>query len=286
MNRKLHAVRVGARRGWTETLLSIKSTQDQGFYIFMAVLTLAYMFWNRNSDLSELGVDVSFPQYALPSLLAGLVVFGLVIGPAYSLAMEREDGTLLRAKATPHGLLGYTVGQIVYHSLSLAPMLLVILLPSIIFFDGVMPSDAGGALRIVGFIILGLLATLPIGLIIGALVPNTQKVGSWGMMPIIAMAIISGVFFPIQALWGWIQAIGQVFPMYWIGIGLRSGFLPDDFAAAEIGGTWRTWEAVGVLSAWAIVGLIVAPRVFAVMSRRQSGSAVQEAKDGAIQYIK
>ena len=47
----------------------------------------------------------------MPSILGGLVTFGVVIGPAYALAMEREDGTLLRSKAVPNGLLGYVTGQ-------------------------------------------------------------------------------------------------------------------------------------------------------------------------------
>ena len=33
-----------------------------------------------------------------------------VTGPAYQLAMEREDGTLLRHKALPHGMQGYVTG--------------------------------------------------------------------------------------------------------------------------------------------------------------------------------
>ena len=48
----------------------------------------------------------------MPSILGWLIAFGVVIGPAYALAMEREDGTLLRAKAVPDGLVGYVIGQL------------------------------------------------------------------------------------------------------------------------------------------------------------------------------
>jgi ABC-2 type transport system permease protein len=37
----------------------------------------------------------------------------------------------------------------------------------------------------------------------------------------------------------WVKAIAQVFPMYWLGLGMRSALLPDAFASIEIGGTWR-----------------------------------------------
>ena len=77
-------------------------------------------------------------------------------------------------------------------------------------------------------------------MIIGALVPSVQKVGTWGMLPVLVLAGISGIFFPMQELWGWVQVIAQIFPMYWLGLGMRSAFLPDSAAAMEIAGSWRT----------------------------------------------
>ncbi len=104
-------------------------------------------------------------------------------------------------------------------------------------------------------------------MIIGALVPGVQKVGMWGMLPIMVLAGISGIFYPMQQLWGWVQVIAQVFPMYWMGLGMRSAFLPDAAAAAEIGGSWRTLETVLVLGTWAVVGAVVTPIVLRRMSR-------------------
>ena len=40
-----------------------------------------------------------------------------------------------------------------------------------------------------------------------------------------------------------------------------------------------------VLGAWAVVGLLVTPRVLRRMARRQSGSQVQEARDAALQWV-
>ena len=41
------------------------------------------------------------------------------IGADDALAMEREDGTLLRAKAIPNGMLGYLIGKLVLHRLGM-----------------------------------------------------------------------------------------------------------------------------------------------------------------------
>jgi ABC-2 type transport system permease protein len=279
-----NAVLQGLRRGWTEFVLSLRSPQDQGFYLVTGLGTLAYLWFNRDTPVE--GTSLFVPAVALPGVLAGLLAFGVVIGPAYSLAMEREDGTLLRHKALPHGVQGYVTGQIVYHSLSLLPLLLVVLLPSFLLFDGVMSRGLAGWATFTWVFLLGLLATLPLGMILGSVVPSTQKVGTWGMLPVLAVTAISGIFVPVQAMWGWVQVVAQVFPTYWIGLGMRSAFLPDAAVAAELGGSWRTGQTVLVLLAWTAFGLVVAPRVLRRMARRQSGSQVQSAREAALQWVR
>ncbi len=284
MNPARNAIRLGLRRGFTEFILSLRSPQDQGFYLIVGLGTLAYLFFNRDNKVA--GTDLLVPTFALPSILGALLAFGVVIGPAYGLAMEREDGTLLRHKALPHGMLGYLTGQLVYQSLNLLPLLLVILLPSFLLFDDVMSNGAAGWATVAWVVALGLLATMPLGMILGSVVPSVQKVGTWGMMPILVLSMISGILFPIQVMWGWVQVVAQALPIYWIGLGMRSAFLPDAAATVEVGDSWRPGMTVLVLGAWAVFGLLVTPRVLRRMARRQSGSQVQEAKEAALQLIK
>lgn len=284
MNPTRDAIGLGLRRGWTEFVLSLRSPQDQGFYLFTAVGTLVFLWFNRDGELE--GTGLSYPTYALPSILGALLAFGVIIGPAFALAMEREDGTLLRHKALPHGMQGYVTGQLTFHSLSLFPSLLTILVPSFLLFDDLMHRGAAGWLTVAWVVVLGLLATLPLGMILGSVVPSTQKVGTWGMLPVLVLTAISGIFFPIQALWGWVQGVAQVFPTYWIGLGLRSAFLPDSAATLELGDSWRTGATVAVLLAWAVVGALLTPRVLRRMARRQSGSQVEAAREASVQWVR
>jgi ABC-2 type transport system permease protein len=279
-----YAVRLGLRRGWTEFRQSLRSPQDQAFYLFMGVATLAYLWFNRTDEVE--GTSLLYPTVALPSILAALVAFNVVMGPASALVMEREDGTLLRHKALPHGMEGYVTGQVLYHSLGLLPTLLVILVPSALLFEGVMPGGTAGWLTAAWVLVLGMAATMPLGMMLGAVLPNVQKLSSWGMLPALLVTAISGIFFPVQALWGWLQPVAQVFPVYWLGLGMRSAFLPDAAAAAELTGSWRTGQVALVLTAWAVVGLLATPVVLRRMARRQSGSQVAAARDAAAQWVR
>jgi ABC-2 type transport system permease protein len=278
------AVRLGLQRGWTELVQSLRSPQDQGFYLFTALTILGYLLIRRNDRVE--GTDLLVPSVSLPSILAGLVAFGVVIGPAYGLAMEREDGTLLRHKAVPHGLRGYFTGHLVLHCLGIVPQMVLILIPSFLLFDDLMAGGASGWLTVIWVLALGTLAMMPLGMIIGALVPNMQKVGTWGMLPILVLTGISGIFYPIQQLWGWVQVVAQVFPTYWIGLGMRSAFLPDSAAALEVADSWRAPETALVLGGWAIFGAVVTPLVLRRMARRQSGSQMEAARETAAQFVR
>lgn len=287
MNPSVHALRLGVRRGWIECVQSLRSPQDLGYYVFTAGAIFGYLWLRRDDVVGTIGgSEVGFTTFALPSILGGLVAFSVVIGPAYSLAMEREDGTLLRHKAVPHGLRGYFTAQILVNAGALIPQLGLILLPSLLFFDHVFAGGGAGALTLLWVLALGMLATMPLGMIIGSLVPNVQKVGTWGMFPFIAVLAISGIFFPITEIWGSLQVVAQVFPVYWIGLGMRSAFMPDSAASLELGGSWQTPETILVLGAWAVVGAIVTPIVLGRMAKKQSGSRVQEAREEAAQWVR
>ncbi len=51
VNRRLHAVRLGVGRGWLEFRMSLRSAQDQGFYLFMGAGVLVYLFFQRDKTL-------------------------------------------------------------------------------------------------------------------------------------------------------------------------------------------------------------------------------------------
>ncbi len=140
-------------------------------------------------------------------------------------------------------------------------------------------------LTLIWVLVLGLMATLPIGAILGSLLPSARSAGliTLGTGALIAA---SGIFYPITHLPYWLQWVGQVFPIYWLGLGMRSALLPASLAAVEIGHSWRHLETFGVLLAWAIVGLAVAPVLLRRMARRESGSSLADRREKAMLRVR
>jgi ABC-2 type transport system permease protein len=282
MNPQLHAARAGVRRGLMELRQTFTTASDLWGYLFPTVGLLVVMIFMRNAHVP--GTSFSLGARTLPSALGMNLAFGGLVSMASVLIVEREDGTLLRAKATPNGMLGYLVGKMVLVTgMSLAGLLLL-LVPGSFFVDGLVlgPSNWFTLLWVV---IIGLVATLPIGAVLGSVFDNPRNLGLV-MLPLIGLISVSGIFYPVSSLPGWLQGLAQVFPVYWLGLGMRSAMLPDELASVEIGGSWRHLETLGVLGAWAVLGLVLAPIVLRRMARRQSGSRVAAARERAMQQVR
>lgn len=284
MNGMLYAIQIGAKRGWHEQVLSLKSTQDQTFYLFFGLASVVYLFLNRNNTVE--GFDLTVPQFALPTMVAAACAFGLIVGPAQQIAMEREDGTVLRVLSAPRGSIAYATGHVVLNVTSLLPMLFVIVFPSVLLFDAGPQRGWLGWLAMVGVLMIAFLALLPIGLIIGALVPDVRRTMTWGFLPFFFMMAVSGIFMPLQNLWGWLQAVGQGLPLYWFAHGMRYAFLPGEAAGLELHDQWQISLALAVLAAWAIVGWVIAVATMRRVGSGVSAASVATAREATAQWVR
>jgi ABC-2 type transport system permease protein len=245
-------------------------------WLSLPIIGMAVLHFLRGRDV--MGSGISLAQLGIPGLLAVNFVTGGVLGVAGQLLTERDDGTLLRAKAVPNGMASHLVANVlVFTGTSLGPML-ALLAAAAVTFEGVAPSGAGGWATLLWVSVLGLFATLPIGALLGAVL-RTPMMLAWASLLTYAAMAISGIFYPIGALPGWLQPLGQVLPTYWIGLGLRSALLPGEAVALEPGGSWHTWQTAAALCVWAVVGLCLAPAALRRMARRQSGSQVAAARE-------
>ncbi|GAB3069181.1 ABC transporter permease [Micromonospora schwarzwaldensis] len=282
MNPTTTALRAGLRRGLIELRATFTNGQDLWNYFFPTAVLLVAMFFMRGSTVP--GTDFSLGARTLPSALGMGLLFGGLLGLAQQLIVDREDGTLLRAKAIPNGMLGYLVGKLVLISAISLIGVVIQLVPGLFFLDGLRLGDPAAWLTLAWVVPLGLVATLPLGAVIGSVIENPRNMGLV-VLPIFGLIALSGIFYPINGLPGWLQGVAQIFPLYWLGLGMRSALLPADLAAVELGGSWRHLETLGALGAWAVLGLVLAPVVLRRMARRESGSRVAARRERAMQRV-
>ncbi|MGN9839349.1 ABC transporter permease [Nonomuraea sp. H19] len=282
MNPALHVARLGLSRGWIEFKISLTTPQDIAFNVVSTVILVVVLYFQRDATIP--GVT-SLAMVTMPGILGMLAAFNGLIGVVGMMSVEREDGTLLRAKAVPQGMLGYLVGRVVLLTLQAMGSLVIMLVAGLVMVPELADAGVGGLLTVIGVTLLGLAATMPLGAVIGSLINSPQAGTGLSMLAVGGLTAISGIFYPISELAGWVQGIAQAFPMYWLGLGMRSALLPDSMAAVEIGGSWRPVEMLLVLMAWVVASMLLAPPILRRMARRESGSAMQERRDRAMQRI-
>lgn len=275
---RLGSLRLGLARGGIELRQSLSYWPDVVQTLFFAGISLLVPLLMRGHHVP--GTAFSLGSLTLPSLIGMNLAFSGVLGVTGLISVDREDGTLLRAKATPGGMAAYVTGKVTMMSATTLIVLAALVICGPLAFSGVSVT-ALGWLTMPWVVALGLLATIPIGVTIGSLIPNPRFLPV-AILPFSALVAISGIFYPITHLPGWLQGIGQVFPMYWVGLGMRSALLPPSMAAVEIDASWRQWQVLLVLAAWAIAGLAAAPPVLRRMARRESGSRVAARRERAV----
>ncbi|WP_421734746.1 ABC transporter permease [Cellulomonas sp.] len=270
-------MRPGIRRGLVELRQSVTGADLVGHLLWPVVTLVALVVLQHR----ELGVgSVSLGAFAVPGVVGMFVALGMLLDVQH-VSADREDGTVLRARAVPGGIRGYLVGQLVTVSGTVLLYVAIVVLGGALLIDGVDLRSVDWA-TFTWVLLLGLVATRSLGLMLGALVRSPRSAG-YVTVPLVGLVAISGVFAPVTALAAGWQVVAQVFPVYWLGLGMRAAFLPDAAAVGEIGASWRPLETAAVLGLWTLGGVLLAPVVLRRMARKESGSSVAARRERALQ---
>ena len=201
--------------------------------------------------------SVNAARFFLPGMAAAGVMLTSFQTMAMSVAVERDDGTLKRLRATPMPPISYFLGKVGLVALtSLAQFALLIAFARFAF--GVeLPTDLGRWLTFLWVFLLGTACGTVLGIAYSSLATTSRSVGALVIAPTLVLQFISGVYFAWGDLPDWLKQVASVFPLKWIAQGMRSVFYPDALASAEMAGVWETGRTLLVLAAWAVGGLVL-----------------------------
>jgi ABC-2 type transport system permease protein len=267
------AVRAGLNQGWIELSHCFTMLEDAFEILPIPLISVVFLLAVDSKHVHVPGTHFPLGSTLLTGMLGMTVGLHGVTSLGMQLIADRGDGTLLRAKVTPNGMLGYLIGKIVVVSGTIMLTVVSLLIVGLAPFGGLALGSATSWLTLTWVLALGLLATLPVGAVLGSLFPSVRS-ATVMMLGNLALIGISGMFYPITLLPTWLQWVGQAFPLYWVGLGIRSALLPGNLAAVEIGHSWRHLATAGVLGAWAVAGLVLAPVLLRRVVRREAGSSV------------
>jgi ABC-2 type transport system permease protein len=186
-------------------------------------------------------------------LMVSMTSFGAMTAAMFTgtrVALERASGWQRQLRLTPLSGAGYlTAKATTGMTLALAPAIFVPLVGLVA--EGVSLDGPGWTRATLGV----WLAAIPfalIGLLIGQIgtADSTQPITQLVMLP---MALLGGIFIPIDSMPLWLLNIAQVLPTYWMGQVGRGAITPQ--LATSLG------KDVLVLGIWTVVlGFVVVRR--------------------------
>ena len=177
MNPTLAAARAGLSRGWIELRQTLTTPGGLISILIMTGGFLTAMIWTRHTQVP--GTHFSLGTTMLVSVLGlNVGVYGAVT-MSDLLVVEREDGTLLRAKRHPerHARLPAGQGRQHLRADSVRAVAIALLERRFSLLTGLAIGRPGGRLTLAWVLVLGLLATLPLGAVLGSLFPSQRGAG-------------------------------------------------------------------------------------------------------------
>lgn len=257
------------RHGISRAAYEIRAYFRQGdtvFFTFLFPLLMLTIFsvafseaeFGRTPD----GQPVTAAQYYLPAMLAAGVLLSGLQNMSIDIAMEKSDGTLKRLAGTPLSVVSYfigKIGQVLVTATAQAALLIVV---AAVAFEVPLPSDAESWATFAWVFLLGVSTCAILGIGLSGL-PRSGKSASAVIIPIVlVLQFISGIYIQFSMLPEWLQNIANLFPLAWLAHGMRAVFLPDSYAAVEVGGEWNLAGVAIVCGIWLVVGLIVTRLTF------------------------
>jgi ABC-2 type transport system permease protein len=258
------------RLGLARTAIEVRMfTRERDSMVFTFAFPVILLFIFGSVFSGDIGPGVSFTQYFAAGMIASGIALSSFQSLAIGIAVERDDGTLKRLKGTPMPPLAYFLGKIGLVLVTSVVQFGVLLLISRLFFGLELPTTAALWLRFAWLFLLGIAAGTTLGVAYSSLARSSRSAAAVVSPVVIVLQFISGIFFVYTDLPSWMQHVGALFPLKWIAQGMRSVFLPDSFAAREVGG-WQLPQTALVLAVWTVLGLLLCVRTFR-WTRRDAG---------------
>ena len=253
------AVAIGIKRGGLELKQFFRQRESVVFTLLFPLILLA-IFGSVFSN--TIAPNVTFSQYFVAGMIASALVNTGFQQIAIFIPIERDLGALKRLRGTPMPATSYFIGKAILVTVSMLLQVVLLLAAGVAFFGVNLPTQSQKWLLFVALLVMGSLVSTILGVAFSSVPKNARGASAIVSPVVIVLQFFSGVFFIFTDLPKWMQQVAAIFPLKWLTQGMRSVFLPENFATREIVGNWETGRTFAIIGIWLIVGTILAIRTF------------------------
>jgi len=157
-------------------------------------------------------------QFVASGIIAMTAMMSVMMGLPRAISHEKEVGTLDGMMSAPINRLSILLGKTIAQTTRGMIQAIIILVLAMTLF-GV--TVQGNVLLVFALLFLGVFSFVGLGIVITSYAKNEETAGMMLMTLMFPMMFLSGVFFPIQQMPWFMQAISKVFPLSYVTSALR-----------------------------------------------------------------
>jgi ABC-2 type transport system permease protein len=197
--------------------------------------------------------NLRYVDYMLPGVLAMSLMQLGVYGTAPVLVSQRERHVLRRLSAAPLRPVTLLAAQLLLRMLLSLGQVAILVGISAIVYDA--PIQAAQLPALAGLALLGAGVFLTLSYVLAGLSRTEEGVINLGGLVNVAFMLLSGLFFPVDTMPGWLRPVVDAIPLTYLADGLRQLMVGEK-------AVYSMTTIVLVLLAWLVGGAVIALRVF------------------------
>jgi len=182
----------------------------------------------RSAETSILTKKYRFIEFFIPGIIAMAVMTASLFGTVNVNTELRQKNIIRKLSTTPITRTDWILSNILYQFILSVLSTMAILVVSYAVFR--VSLQINGWLPV--FIVLDVFAFVGIGMILTRFVREAQSAAAAANAIMFPMMFLSGSFFPIEMMPGFLQTLARILPLYYVNEGLRASMVFVDNMAA------------------------------------------------------
>jgi ABC-2 type transport system permease protein len=162
--------------------------------------------------------ELKSANFMIPAVIGMILQFLTMLFTAMTIVREREQGTIEQLVVTPIQSWELVIGKVIpYIGIAFFDLAEVLFI-GILWFD---VPIRGNLILLLLLSVLFLLTTLGFGLLASTAARTQQEAMFLSFLVMLPSIFLSGFFFPLEAMPGWLQAVSYVIPLRYMLVILR-----------------------------------------------------------------
>jgi len=173
------------------------------------------------AEASILSSKYRFIDFFVPGIIAMAAMSASLFGAVNVNAELRQKGVTKKLSTTPISRTDWILSNVLYQFLLSILSTILILLVSYIVFDVSLHLN----FWLPVFVVLDVFAFVGIGMILTRVAKEAESAAAAANAIMFPMMFLSGTFFPVEMMPGFLQKFSRILPLYYVNEGLRASMI-------------------------------------------------------------